>query len=128
MHAHAGRADDCRRSLDMAVAALPTGTESRDPDMLSIFLNENHLVRWRGNALALIGQDDAVSQLRAALEAMDPTFLRAQSGVRCDLAQAHAFRGEYDEAAVQLREARRLANRTGSIRHRQRIERITQQI
>ena len=128
MHAHAGRADDCRRSLDMAVAVLPAGTEARDPDMLSIFLNENHLARWRGNALALIGQDDAVSQLRAALESMDPTFLRAQSGVRCDLAQAHAFRGEYDEAAAQLREARRLANRTGSIRHRQRIERITQQI
>lgn len=128
MHAHAGRADDCRRSLDMAVAVLPAGTESRDPDMLSIFLNENHLARWRGNALALIGQDDAVSQLWVALESMDPTFLRAQSGVRCDLAQAHAFRGEYDEAAAQLREARRLANRTGSIRHRRRIERITQQI
>jgi len=34
MHAHAGRADECRRSLDMAVAVLPAGTESRDPDML----------------------------------------------------------------------------------------------
>lgn len=128
MYAHAGRADECRRSIDLAAAILPRGVESRDPEMLSIFLNENHLARWRGNALALIGQDESVSQLWTALESMDPTFLRAQSGVRCDLAQAHAFRGEYDEAAAQLKEARRLANRTGSIRHRRRIERISQQI
>lgn len=126
MHAHAGRADDCRRALDLALAALPAGAESRDDDMPSIFLNENHLSRWRGNALALIGEEGAVAQLREALGTMDPTFTRAQAGVRCDLAQAHLFRGEHDEAAAQLREARRLANRTGSIRHRQRIERLMQ--
>jgi transcriptional regulator with XRE-family HTH domain len=128
MHAHAGRADECRRSLDLAVSVLPPGEHSRDPEMLSIFLNESHLGRWRGNALALIGQDEAVAQLRSALEVMDPTFTRAQADVRCDLAQAHAYRGEYDEAAVQLRGARRLANRTGSVRHLRRVDQITRKI
>lgn len=126
MHAHAGRASDCQRSLDLAAATLPPGEESRDSEMLSVFLNENHLRRWRGNALALIGEDEAVSQLRTVLETMDPTFTRAQAGVRCDLAQAHMFRGEHDEAAVQIREARRLANRTGSVRHLRRIDQIMQ--
>lgn len=128
MCAHAGEADDCQRALDLAASALPVGDEARDPDMPSIFLNDSHLTRWRGNALALIGQDSAVLDLRAALESMDPTFLRAQAGVRCDLAQAHTFRGEYDEAARQIKEARRLANRTGSVRHRRRIDQLSQRI
>lgn len=124
MCAHVGREDETRRALDLASAALPSGEDSRDEDMPSIFLNESHMARWRGNALALIGQDEAVSQLQSALDSIDPTFTRAQAGLRCDLAQAYAFRGEYGEAAVHIREARRLANRTGSIRHIRRIERI----
>jgi hypothetical protein len=35
--AKAGLADDCRRALDQADAALPDGPEARDEDMLSIF-------------------------------------------------------------------------------------------
>jgi len=128
MCAHAGKSDECRRALDLATGVLPLGVEARDEDMPSIFLNENHLARWRGNALALIGQDEALSELRQVLESMDPTFARAKSGVHCDLAQAHAFRGEYDEAAAQIREARRLASRTGSVRHRRRIDRISLQM
>ncbi len=128
MCAHAGKTDDCQRALDLAAHALPAGDEPRDPEMPSIFLNESHLTRWRGNALALIGEDSAVLDLRAALESMDPTFTRAQAGVHCDLAQAHAFRGEHDEAARQIREARRLANGTGSVRQRRRIDQLSQRI
>ncbi|MFB8268875.1 XRE family transcriptional regulator [Streptomyces sp. NPDC055955] len=126
--AKANMPDDCRRALDSAVRCLPSGEEARDPDMLSIFLNEGHLSRWRGNALALLGDDDAVGSLYAALNAVDPTFIRATAGLRCDLAQAHLARGEYDQAANHLREARLLANRTGSVRHRRRIEQLTQQL
>jgi tetratricopeptide (TPR) repeat protein len=126
--AKAGLPDDCRRALDDAAAHLPDGDDARDPDMLSIFLNGVHLTRWRGNALALLGDDDAVGDLYAALDALDSTFVRAESGLRCDLAQAHVARGEYDQAQEHLRRARLLASRTGSVRHRRRIEQITQKL
>ncbi|WP_030262068.1 helix-turn-helix domain-containing protein [Streptomyces violens] len=118
----AGKADECRRALDRAAACLPEGDEARDPDMLSVFLNHGHLARWRGNALALLGDDEAVTSLYTALKAMDPTFIRAQAGLRCDLAHAHQARGELDQAREHLRQARLLASRTGSVRHRRRID------
>ena len=121
-------ADDCRRALDMAASVLPPGDEARDPDMLSIFLNGSHLARWRGNALAMLGDDDAVSSLYEALDSLDSTFVRAESGLRCDLAQAHLARGEYDQAQEHLRTARLLASRTGSARHRRRIDQLTQRL
>ncbi|MFI9269805.1 XRE family transcriptional regulator [Kitasatospora sp. NPDC052896] len=124
--AKAGLAEDCRRALDQADAALPSGNEMRDPDMLSIFLNANHLARWRGNALAILGEDEAVAELYRALEGMDPAFTRATAGLRCDLAQAHLVRGEFGQAREHLQQARLLANRTGSVRHRRRIERLTE--
>ncbi len=126
--ARAGLADDCRRSLDLAAEALPGGTEDRDPDMLSIFLNGAHLTRWRGNALAILGDDEAVSSLYIALERLDPSFIRAAAGLRCDLAQAHLARDEYDQAQEHLRQARLLASRTGSVRHRRRIEQLTKRM
>ncbi|ARZ71184.1 regulator [Streptomyces albireticuli] len=126
--ARAGLADDCRRSLDLAVDALPGGVEDRDPDMLSIFLNSAHLTRWRGNALAILGDDQAVSSLYTALERRDPSFIRATAGLRCDLAQAHLAREEYDQAQEHLRQARLLASRTGSVRHRRRIEQLTKRL
>ncbi|MFF3071039.1 XRE family transcriptional regulator [Kitasatospora sp. NPDC057936] len=123
--AKAGLADDCRKALDQAAAALPAGDEARDPDMLSIFLNASHLARWRGNALAILGEDAALAELYVALERVDPAFLRATAGLRCDLAQAHLVRGEYGQAREHLQQARLLANRTGSVRHRRRIEGLT---
>ncbi|MFI9028842.1 XRE family transcriptional regulator [Streptomyces sp. NPDC053560] len=126
--AKAGKDDDCREALERAVTCLPDGEEARDPDMLSVFLNHGHLSRWRGNALALLGDDDAVGSLYEALDAMDPTFVRAQAGLRCDLAQAHQARGEVDQAREHLRHARLLANRTGSVRHRRRIDLLTGQM
>ncbi|MCZ1016309.1 XRE family transcriptional regulator [Streptomyces noursei] len=126
--AKAGLADDSRRALDKAVDCLPAGTETRDPDMLSIFLNTGHLARWRGNVLALLGDDDALSSLYAGLKAADPTFIRATSGLRCDLAQAHLARDEYDQAQEHLQQARLLANRTGSVRHLRRIEQLTERL
>ncbi|MCG6494553.1 helix-turn-helix transcriptional regulator [Kitasatospora sp. A2-31] len=122
--AQAGRPDDCRRSLDRAVAVLPPGDTDRDPDMLSIFLNGNHLTRWRGNVLARLGDDAAMSDLYDALAGMDATFTRATAGLHCDLAQAHLAREEQDQAMDHLRKARLLANRTSSARHRARIDQL----
>ncbi|MGW2654711.1 XRE family transcriptional regulator [Streptomyces sp. NPDC001478] len=124
--AKAGLADACHRALDQAAAALPPGAEARDPDMLSIFLDGSHLARWRGSTLAMLGDDDAVGSLYAALDTLDATFVRAESSLRCDLAQAHRARGEFDLAHEQVRLARRLASRTCSVRQRRRIDQLTQ--
>jgi hypothetical protein len=123
--AQAGQADACRRSLDEAAAVLPTGDTDRDPDMVSIFLNRNHLTRWRGNVLARLGDDSAMKDLYEALADMDQTFTRAGAGLHCDLAQAHLAREEPDQAVQHLRQARALANRTGSVRYRKRIDQLS---
>ncbi len=126
--AQAGMPADCRRALDAATAAIPDGPQDRDPDMLSIFLNGTHLARWQGNVLAMLGDDEAVGRLYAGLETLDPTFVRAQAGVRCDLAHAHLARGEYDQADAHLRQARLLANRTGSVRQLRRIDMLSSRL
>ncbi|WP_211265436.1 XRE family transcriptional regulator [Actinacidiphila oryziradicis] len=123
--ARAGKPKECRQALELADAHLPDGEEARDPDMLSIFLNTGHLARWRGHALALLGDDDAVSSLYDALGTQDPTFVRASAGLRLDLATAHLAREEYAQAQEHLRAARLVANRTGSVRYRRRIEQLT---
>jgi transcriptional regulator with XRE-family HTH domain len=125
--AKAGRPRDAREAIDSASACLPTGKAARDDDMPSVFLNQGHLTRWRGNVLALLGDEDAVASLYDALDAVDPSFVRAQAGLRCDLAQAHLVRDERDQASEHLREARLLAKRTGSVRHLRRIDRLGQQ-
>ncbi|MDK1477048.1 XRE family transcriptional regulator [Streptomyces sp. 549] len=100
--AQAGMADQCRRALDAAEASIPPGPQDRDPDMLSIFLNGAHLARWRGNILAQLGDDEAVSSLYDALEVVDPTFVRAQAGLLCDLGQAHLVRSEWTLSPIFL--------------------------
>ena len=120
--AYAGMPDDSRKALERSSAALPAGAEDRDPDMVSIFLNEAHLTRWHGNVLAILGEAGAMGSLYSALDVMDPSFVRAQAGLRCDLAHAHLTRGEYDQAQEHLRQARLLASRTRSARQRRRIE------
>lgn len=123
--AHAGMSDDCRRALDAAMASIPPGPEDRDPDMVSIFLNDAHLTRWRGNVLALLGDGEAVTSLYDALEMADPSFVRAKAGLHADLAQAHLTRAEYDDAHTHLRQARLLASRTGSVRQRRRVDMLS---
>ncbi|WP_438314535.1 XRE family transcriptional regulator [Streptomyces sp. HUAS TT3] len=123
--AAAGMGDDARHALERAEATLPDGVEARDADMLSIFLNGGHLARWRGNVLATLGDSAAMEELYAALGTVDPSFVRARSGLHSDLTQAHLARGELDEARSHLQQARLLANRTGSVRYRRRVELLT---
>ncbi|MEU1454089.1 XRE family transcriptional regulator [Streptomyces avermitilis] len=126
--AHAGMVDDCHRALDKAMDCIPDGPEDRDPDMLSIFLNDSHLTRWQGNVLGLLGEEGAVTSLYGALKMMDPTFVRARAGLHTDLAQAHLTRAEYDDAQKHLRQARLLAGRTGSVRQRRRVDLLSERL
>ncbi|QNP75798.1 XRE family transcriptional regulator [Streptomyces roseirectus] len=126
--AHSGMEDESRRALDRAAALIPGGPEDRDPDMLSIFLNESHLTRWRGNILAFLGDVDALASLYDAVKSMDPTFVRARAGLHTDLAQAHLARAEYDDAHNHLRQAKLLASRTGSVRQRRRVDLLSERL
>ncbi|MFC9700333.1 XRE family transcriptional regulator [Streptomyces sp. NPDC056943] len=119
---------DARAALERAEALLPDDADTRDPDMLSIFLNAGHLTRWRGNVLAKLGDATAMAELYAYLDSADPSFVRATSGLHCDLTQAHLARGELDDARTHLQKARLLANRTGSVRYRRRVELLTGQL
>ncbi|MEU3402631.1 XRE family transcriptional regulator [Streptomyces sp. NPDC006670] len=114
-----------RSALERAAALLPDDGETRDADMLSIFLNTGHLTRWRGNVLAKLGDASAMEELYASLDSADVSFVRANSGLHCDLTQAHLARGELDDARSHLQKARLLANRTGSVRFRRRVELLT---
>ncbi|AVH99825.1 regulator [Streptomyces sp. WAC00288] len=114
-----------RAALARATALLPDDGEVRDADMLSIFLNTGHLSRWRGNVLVKLGDASAMEELYVSLRSADETFVRANSGIHCDLTQAHLARGELDEARTHLQKARLLANRTGSVRYRRRVELLT---
>ncbi|MFB7427338.1 helix-turn-helix domain-containing protein [Streptomyces hydrogenans] len=114
-----------RAALERATVLLPDDGEVRDADMLSIFLNTGHLLRWRGNVLAKLGDASAMEELYASLGSADETFVRANSGIHCDLTQAHLARGELDDARTHLQKARLLANRTGSVRYRRRVDLLT---
>ncbi|OKI52589.1 regulator [Streptomyces sp. CB00072] len=118
-------ATEARAALERAETLLPDDGEVRDPDMLSIFLNTGHFARWRGNVLAKLGDESAMGELYESLNTADPSFVRASAGVHCDLTQAHLARGEVDQARSHLQRARLAANRTGSVRFRQRVELLT---
>ena len=111
--------EQCRRTLDRSAELLPAKPD--DPELPYLALNAAHHARWRGHCLAQIGDAEAISYLAVALDRMDTSFVRAEAGLRCDLAQALASQGELDEAREHLRCARRLANQVGSVRHRRRI-------
>jgi transcriptional regulator with XRE-family HTH domain len=120
----AGEVESAKRALEKSMTAMPETDETRDPDMASIFLNSSHLARWRSHTAALLGEEEAIGDIYEVLNSMDPTFARARAGLHCDLAHAHLLRGEYADADTQIRSARMIANRTGSVRFRRRVAQL----
>lgn len=125
-HGEALAADgQCAASLcafDRAAALLPSGESIEDGPY--VVLDPVHLARWRGHVLARIGEPDAVDVLSTALSRLDPTFTRAETGLRVDLATAFLAMGEREEARVHARRARTLAVEIGSTRQQRRITRL----
>jgi hypothetical protein len=122
-HAAAGHDAECRDGMDRAEAVRPS--DPADPSLPFLFLAGSHLDRWRGNVLATLGADEALTDLTASLESMDLNgFNRAAAGVRCDLAVVLARRGEREEARRQALQAQDLAQLTSSVRQRRRIAQV----
>ncbi|SEL57619.1 hypothetical protein [Nonomuraea pusilla] len=116
----------CRRALDQAVSILPDGDS--DPDMPYLAINPHHLARWRGNCLVRFGDPATVEDLRSALAGMDGTYNRAESGVRCDLANALLAAGDPEAAQPHIQRAQHLATMTGSRRQRRRIDELAKAV
>ncbi|WP_415854299.1 hypothetical protein [Sinomonas sp. G460-2] len=120
-------AEGDRRSVldafNRAWIALPSDVP--DGSMPFLTLDDVHLSRWRGSALARLGDPEAITDLIAALEAIDGgPFVRAQASLHTDLATAYAAAGERDSARAHLRAARQLAAEVGSRRLLSRLSRV----
>lgn len=121
--AAAGNRDGALRAFDLACDLLPN--DPTDPALQFLVLGGAHLDRWRGHALVRLGDADAAGVLSSAFERLDPTFIRAETGLRTDLAAALVMRRQFDEAGEHLQRADQLANKIGSARQQRRIRTLT---
>ena len=77
--------------------------------------------RWRGHALARFGDSDDNTVLTSALRQLDPSFVRAETALRVDLATALAAIADRDGARTHTDHALRLAAQVGSVRQSRRV-------
>ena len=117
-----GQCSPSLRAFDRAAGLLPTDAATADGPY--VVLDAVHLARWRGHALARIGEPEAVDVLSAALSRLDPTFTRAETALRVDLATAFLTMGEHDHGRAHAARARALAVEIGSVRQQRRINRL----
>jgi transcriptional regulator with XRE-family HTH domain len=122
--AAASNMNNSLRRFDEATRLLPTGSAAIDPELPFIVLNAAHLARWRGNALAKLGDETAIDQLNTALAGAGVVSTRAAASLHCDLAHAHLIHGDRDEAKKHAAQGRRLAKQAGSVRQKQRLQRL----
>jgi hypothetical protein len=114
-----GRRSASLGAFDQAAELLPDHPSDERP---YVALDGVHLARWRGHALARFGDPDATAVLADVLNRLDPSFVRAETALRVDLATALVASGEQDEARHQADHAARLAAEVGSARQRRRIK------
>lgn len=114
-----GDRDGALHAFDDAHALLPA--DPFDPALPFLFLAGSHLDRWRGNALALLGDPDAIAQITATLDRLPAAWVRARTSMLVDLAYAHAAAGHRDAALTHARDARRAAQQIHSDRQLHRL-------
>src|SRR6266496_1882241 len=68
--AEAGQRDASLRAFDEANSTLPA--EPNDPGLPYLMLNSIHLTRWRGNALATLGDKGAIADLEKVIASKTP--------------------------------------------------------
>ncbi|MGH3913847.1 MAG: hypothetical protein ACRDTC_10625 [Pseudonocardiaceae bacterium] len=110
------------RAFDRAATLLPADPTDEQP---YVALDTVHLARWRGHALAHFGEPDAIAVLTDALARLDPSFVRAETALRVDLATAYAASDEHNEARIHADRALILARELGSARQRRRLLTLT---
>jgi hypothetical protein len=110
------------RAFDRAAVLLPTDGATGDGPYVA--LDPIHLARWRGHALARVGEPEAVDVLSSALSRLDPTFTRAETALRVDLANAFLAVGDHDQSRANAARARALATEIGSARQQRRLAQL----
>ncbi|MBB5909118.1 helix-turn-helix domain-containing protein [Actinoalloteichus hymeniacidonis] len=110
------------RAFDHAARTLPADTVHTDTPYVA--MDDVHLTRWRGHALARTGERSAVAVLNDALRGLDPSYTRAETALRVDLTRALLHAGERDSAAEQAAQADALAQQIGSARQQRRLARL----
>jgi len=110
-----GRRSESLAAFDRAADLLPSVDEADERPYVA--LDAVHLARWRGHALARVGDPEAVAVLSEALGRLDPSFVRAETSLRIDLATALEASGEREEARRHAERAEALATQLGSARH-----------
>lgn len=116
---------DAARSLHFFDAAARALSSAPLGDPHYLVFGDVHLVRWRGSALAKLRDTEAAGTLTAALDRLDPTFTRAETALRTDLAYVLRASDDPEAATPHADKARQLAERIGSIRHTNRLRLIT---
>ena len=120
--AASGSRDGALRAFDDARSLLPA--DPVDPALPFVFLGGSHLDRWRGNALAQVGDPEAIEQLTVALAKLPVSWVRARAALHVDLAYAYAATGDRDAAMSHAREARTIARQINSDRQLRRLDRL----
>lgn len=115
----AGNQATSMNQFDQAATLLPP--DGYDPDAPYLVLDDRGLARWRGAALARLGDEDAIANLQYALESLGDGHLRAAAQANVDLSHSLVAAGRTDEAVTVLRIARNLATRAGSVRQLRRV-------
>lgn len=69
---------------------------------------------------------DAATVLTKALRGLDPTFTRAEVGLRTDLATVHAMHGDPEQARQHHQHAWHIATQIGSTRQKERLRTLAQ--
>jgi hypothetical protein len=106
-------------AFDQATQLLPSDPDDERP---YVALDTVHLARWRGHALARFGHPDAITVLTDAFNRLDPSFVRAETALRVDLATALAAGDNQNEARTHADQARSLAAELGSKRQHRRLK------
>ncbi|WP_423464271.1 hypothetical protein ACO229_06845 [Promicromonospora sp. MS192] len=115
----AGNQTTSLNQFDQAARLLPA--DGYDPDAPYLVLDEPGLARWRGAALARLGDEDAIANLQYALERLGDGHLRAAAQANVDLSHSLLAAGHPDQAVTVLRVGRDLATRAGSVRQLRRV-------
>ncbi|WP_156076984.1 hypothetical protein [Saccharothrix sp. NRRL B-16314] len=117
-----GDRDGSLHAFDNAGRLMPTRPGNTEAAYL--VFDGTHLARWRGSALARLGEPEAVAVLSDVLDQLNPEFARAETAVRVDLVQVLSGLGERRQASTHAERARILAARVGSVRQRRRLEEL----
>jgi hypothetical protein len=114
-----GSRADCLRAFDDAARSMGAPDTSQVPYLV---FDSTHLARWRGSALARLGDTAAIGVLSEVLDRLDPAFARAEAALRVDMAQVLAATNDRDTAAKHAERARLLTYQVGSARQRKRLD------